>query len=144
VLENSPPNGYADDPAKRRFLWGVLLAWTPFLFAVVPSIIGIFNAFREISTQKATSLGAVAGDLAEAFATFGLAAAFAFEVAAVGLLVRILQRAPDPYVLLGTVHLLQRTHAQHLGIMRVVLFPVVSFLSRKRPNSIQAGLFLQL
>lgn len=83
--EAPPPNGHPDDPAKRRFLWGVLLAWTPFFVAVVP---GLFNAFREISTQKATGLGAVAGGLTEAFATFGLVAIVVFEVAGIVLLVR--------------------------------------------------------
>jgi predicted metal-binding membrane protein len=88
VPEAPPPNGRPDDPAKRRFLWGVLLAWTPFFVAVLPTIIGIFNAFREISTQKATGLGAVAGGLTEAFATFGLFATVVFEVTALVLLVR--------------------------------------------------------
>jgi hypothetical protein len=89
VPETSPPNSYADDPAKRRFLWGVLLAWTPFLFAAVPAV---FNAFREISTQKATGLGAIAGGFAEAFAIFGLAATLAFEVSAIALLARAFSR----------------------------------------------------
>ena len=86
--ETPPPDGYAGDPAKRRFLWGALLTWTPFFVAVFPTIIGIFNAFREISTQKATGLGAVAGGLTEAFATFGLFATLVVEVAGIVLLVR--------------------------------------------------------
>jgi hypothetical protein len=85
VPEVPPPTGRPDDPAKRRFLWGVLLAWTPFFFSVFP---GLLNAFREISTQKATGLGAVAGGLTEAFATFGLFATVVFEVTALVLLVR--------------------------------------------------------
>jgi hypothetical protein len=79
------PNSQSDDAKKRRFLWGVLLAWIPFVFFVVP---GMFSAFREISTQKATGLGAVAGGFGEAFATFGLAATVALEVAGIVLLVR--------------------------------------------------------
>jgi hypothetical protein len=85
VPEVPPPTGRPDDPAKRRFLWGVLLAWTPFFFSVFP---GLLNAFREISTQKATGLGADAGGLTEAFATFGLFATVVFEVTALVLLVR--------------------------------------------------------
>jgi hypothetical protein len=75
------PNSPLDDAQKRRFLWGVLLAWIPFLFFVL-------NAFREISTQKATGLGAVTGGFAEAFATFGFATTVVLEVAGIVLLVR--------------------------------------------------------
>ena len=75
------PNSQSDDAKKRRFLWGVLLAWIPFLFFVL-------NAFREISTQKTTGLGAVAGGVTEAFATFGFAASVALQVTAIVLLVR--------------------------------------------------------
>ena len=65
------PNSRTDDVKGKRFLWGVLLAWIPFFFFVLPAF---FNAFREISTPKATGLGAVAGGFTEAFATFGFAA----------------------------------------------------------------------
>jgi hypothetical protein len=57
VME-TPPKNPSDDAQKKRFLWGVLLAWIPFFFFILPAF---FNAFREISTQKATGLGAVAG-----------------------------------------------------------------------------------
>jgi hypothetical protein len=79
------PNSQSDDAKKRRFLWGVLLAWIPFFFLVFPAVL---SAFREISTSKTTGLGVVAAGLAEAFVNFGLAATFAFEVAAIVLLVR--------------------------------------------------------
>jgi hypothetical protein len=74
----------SDDIKRKRFLWGVCLAWTP----IIPTAIGIFSAFRGISTEKATGLAVVAGGLTESFSTFGLAAIFVFEVAAIVLLLR--------------------------------------------------------
>jgi hypothetical protein len=69
---------------KRRALWGVLLAWTPWL----PTTIGLGFAFRGIAAEKATGLAAVAGGLTETFLLFGLLATVVFEVAAIILLVR--------------------------------------------------------
>jgi hypothetical protein len=68
---------------RRRFLWGVFLAWAPFIFFVA---IAVSIALSEISAQKATGLGAVAGGFSEAFATFGFATAVVFEVIAMVLL----------------------------------------------------------
>jgi len=73
-----------DDIKRKRFLWGVCLAWTPFLFL----IIGIFSAFNGIAREKATGLAVVAGGLTELFSTFGLAAILVLEVAAIILLLR--------------------------------------------------------
>src|ERR1700687_2317069 len=50
-----------DPLKKKRFLWGVLLAWAPWL----PTIIGLGVAFRGIAAEKATGLAVVAGGLAE-------------------------------------------------------------------------------
>jgi hypothetical protein len=77
-----------DDIKRKRFLWGVCLAWTPFLFLIIPTAIGIFSAFRGISREKATGLAVLAGGLAEFFFTFGLAAILVLEVAAIILLLR--------------------------------------------------------
>ena len=77
-----------DDVKRKRFLRGVCLAWTPFLFLVIPTAFGIFGALRGISRGRATSSTAIAGGLSEFFSTFGLAAALAFEVAAIILLLR--------------------------------------------------------
>jgi hypothetical protein len=74
-----------NDIKRKRFLWGVCLAWAPFLFLL---IIGISSAFNGIAREKATGLAAVAGGLVEFFATFGLAATLVFEVAAIVLLLR--------------------------------------------------------
>jgi hypothetical protein len=73
-----------DPLKKRRALWGVLLAWTPWL----PIMIGLGSAFRGIAAEKATGLAAVAGGLTETFVLFGLLTTFVFEVAAIILLVR--------------------------------------------------------
>lgn len=79
-----------DDMKKKRFLWGVCLAWVPFLFLFIPSAIGIFSAFRGFASEKATGLAAVAGGLTEFYSTFGLATTLVFEVAAIILLLRTL------------------------------------------------------
>lgn len=77
-----------EDIKRKRFLWGVCLAWTPILFFIIPTAIGILGALRGISSEKATGLAAVAGGLTEFFSTFGLAAILVFEVAAIVLLLR--------------------------------------------------------
>ncbi len=73
-----------DPVKKKRFLWGILLAWAPWL----PTIIGLGYAFRGISAEKATGLAAVAGGLTETFLLFGLLVTLVFEVVAIILLVR--------------------------------------------------------
>jgi hypothetical protein len=72
---------------KRRFWFGVLLAWAPLLFVVV-------NAFSKISSQKTSGLGAVAGGISYGLSLFGLVAAGAFQIAAITLLVRACSRNP--------------------------------------------------
>jgi hypothetical protein len=71
-----------DDAKKRRFLWGAVLAWAPW----VPALIGLAGIFRGISNTKATGLTALAAGLAETFALFGLAATLVCEVGAIILL----------------------------------------------------------
>jgi len=73
-----------DPLKKKRFLWGVLLAWAPWL----PTMVGLAYAFRGIAAEKATGLAAVAGGLAEMFLLFGLIFTVVFEVAAIFLLAR--------------------------------------------------------
>ena len=46
-----------DDTKRKRFLWGVCLAWTPFLF-FIPTVISAFNG---IAREKVTGLAVVAG-----------------------------------------------------------------------------------
>jgi hypothetical protein len=78
-------NGETEDAKSRRFLWGVLLVWGPFILVTLP---GLFYAFRGVSEQRATGMGAIAGIMAEGYATFGLIVGFAFQVYAIILLVR--------------------------------------------------------
>jgi len=73
-----------DELKKKRFLWGVGLAWAPW----VPTLIGIGSAFRGISEQKATGLGVVAGGLTEMFVLSGIGAILISQVAAMVLLFR--------------------------------------------------------
>ncbi len=79
-----------DDISRRRFRWGVFLAWSPFLFFTV---IGLLNALSSISSRKATGLGAVAGGISEALVTFGIAGILVIEVTAVVLLLRSIRQA---------------------------------------------------
>lgn len=76
------------DQERKRFAWGVGLAWLPLLL-LVP---GLVSAFRGVSQEKATGLAAVAGGFAEAMATFGLLMFVACQIAAIALLVRAIKR----------------------------------------------------
>jgi hypothetical protein len=73
---------------KKRFLWGVLLAWAPW----IPTLIGIGYAFRGISEQKATGIGAVAGGLVEVFVVWGIGTMIISQVAAIIWLCRAFSR----------------------------------------------------
>ena len=111
-------DSFSDERKRKYFLWGTVLTWT----LAVPLIIGIFHAFRGISEQKATGLGAVAGGLAEAYAIFGLFLAFVlprggnFPAGQV-----VLQRAFCACPIFAALHLLERTYARFRWPVRVDL-----------------------
>ena len=73
---------------KKRFLWGVSLAWAPWLPLLFGVILGLINAFKGISEQKATGISGLIGGLVEGFATSGLVAVVVVEMSAIVLLVR--------------------------------------------------------
>ena len=73
-------NGALEDAKSRRFWWGLLLVWGTFLLVALP---GFLNAFRGISEQKATGMGASAGAMSESFATFGFLVSLVFQVTAI-------------------------------------------------------------
>jgi Ca2+/H+ antiporter len=75
---------------KQRFRYGLLLAWVPLIFFIVPTAIG---TIRAIAQEKATGLAAVAGGFAEVTATFGLVVIVASEVIAIAMLVRTFSRS---------------------------------------------------
>jgi hypothetical protein len=75
----------ADEVRKKRFLWGVLLVWAPW----IPIAIGLGNAFM---SQKATGIGAVAGGLTELFVVWGIGSVLIGQVAAIVLLFRAFSR----------------------------------------------------
>ena len=77
-----------DELKQRRFLWGAVLAWVPW----IPTLIGIGYAFRGISEQKATGLGAVAGGLVELFVVWGICTMIISQVAAIIWLCRAFSR----------------------------------------------------
>jgi len=74
----------ADEVRKKRFLWGVLLVWTPW----IPIGIGLGKALISISRQKATGIGAVAGGLTELFVVWGIGSILIAQVAAIILIFR--------------------------------------------------------
>jgi hypothetical protein len=77
-----------DELKQKRFVWGVALAWAPW----IPMMIGIGYTFRGISGTKATGLSAVAGGFAESYVLVGLAATAICEVSALMLLFRAFSR----------------------------------------------------
>ncbi len=74
-----------NDVAKRRFVWGMLLAWSPIAF--ITSIL-LAMVVPTISSTKATGLGAVAGGFTEAFFSLGVVVTVVFEITGLVLLVR--------------------------------------------------------
>src|SRR5260370_25720457 len=58
---------------RKWFVWGMVVTCT----LSIPLIIGMSNAFRGISKEKATGLAAVAGGLSEAYLTFSAGFFFA-------------------------------------------------------------------
>jgi hypothetical protein len=69
---------------KRRFRYGLLLAWIPLIFFIIP--------IAQMSGQKATGLAAVAGGITEVAATLGLMAIVVAEIAAIAMLLRTFSR----------------------------------------------------
>jgi hypothetical protein len=77
---------------RSKFRWGLLLAWIPLLFFIVPTVIGFIRAVS-MANQRATGLAAVAGGFAEVLATFGLVVVVGSELAAIVILLRGLSRS---------------------------------------------------
>jgi len=50
-----------EDVSGQRFLWGSVLTSILFVPFIIGMCIGFFNAFRGVSEQKATGLGAISG-----------------------------------------------------------------------------------
>jgi hypothetical protein len=73
---------------RKWFVRGTVVTCT----LSIPLIIGMSNAFRGVSAEKATGLAAVAGGLAEAYVTFGVVLAFALPITAIFLLSRSFAR----------------------------------------------------
>ena len=77
---------------RKRFRYGLLLAWIPLIFFIVPTAIGIIRAIAQASSEKATGLAVVAGGIGEVAATFGLVVIVASEVVGIVMLVRTASR----------------------------------------------------
>jgi uncharacterized membrane protein YhaH (DUF805 family) len=78
-----------DDRKRKRFFWGLALAWLPF----IPVLVGLANALRGMSQQKATGIGAVAGGIAEMGVLYVLTLAPILTISAMVLLLRSLSKA---------------------------------------------------
>jgi hypothetical protein len=76
------------DIDRKTFVWGVVLAWVPIAFFMV----GFVRAFMELSAQKTSGLGAVAGGLSKVLATYGLLIGFASPILAIVLLIRVISQ----------------------------------------------------
>jgi hypothetical protein len=66
-----------DTSMQSKFMRGLLFAWVPVLFLVVPVSITIV---KQASSQKAMGLGVVAGGLSVPLTTFGLLAIVCCEL----------------------------------------------------------------
>lgn len=78
-----------DDRKRKRFFWGLALAWLPF----IPLLVGLANTFRGMSQQKATGIGAVAGGISEMGVLYVLTLAPILTISAMVLLLRSLSKA---------------------------------------------------
>lgn len=81
--------GSSRDCRQNWFFWGTILAG----ISSIPFIIVFFNVVRSMSQDKATGLGAVAGGLTEAYATFGFILTFVLPIAAIVVLGRSFSKA---------------------------------------------------
>jgi hypothetical protein len=66
-----------DASMQSKFMKGLLFAWVPVLFLVVPVSITIV---KQASSQKAMGLGVIAGGLSVPLTTFGLLAIVCCEL----------------------------------------------------------------
>jgi len=103
-----------------RLLWGLLLAWVPLLFFVLP----VFTVFRGVSEQKATGVGAIAGGFSEALVSFGFVTMVVFELAAIVFLARALSRSHPARTLLSLLSI----GCSGLMIAVLTLFLVLFFV----------------
>jgi hypothetical protein len=69
---------------SKRFLWGVVLVWAPW----IPILIGFGYAFHDALHAKATGLFAIAGSYAAFFTVYGVVATLTAQIAAILLLSR--------------------------------------------------------
>lgn len=109
-----------DEKETPRLLWGLLLAWVPLLFFVLP----VFTVFRGFSAQKATGVGAIAGGLSGALVSFGFVTMVVFELGAIVLLARALSRSHPVRTLLSLLSIC----CSGLMIAVLTLFLVVFFV----------------
>src|SRR5439155_7766083 len=115
---------------RRWFVWGTVVTCT----LSIPLIIGMSNAFRGISTEKATGLAAVAGGLVEGYVTFGVVLAFAMPITAIFLLSRSFARGHGVRSLFSLVCICW--NALMLALAGLFLWLCLVYLPRARPRRV--------
>jgi len=67
------------DLVQKRFLWGLLLSWTPW----VPTLFGVGWVVVGVLNSKATGIAVVAGGIAELLVWWGITATLISQIAAI-------------------------------------------------------------
>ena len=101
-----------DTLIKKRLLWGLLLAWGPW----VPTLIAFRYMFVGINNSKATGLAVVVGGMVELLVWWGIATMIISQVAAIVWLVRSFSGIHVLRSLVAAVSLCAS------GLMRFLLF----------------------
>lgn len=116
-----------DDALRRkRFLWGLLLAWAPW----VPTMIGVGYLFIGINNSRATGLAAVAGGMAELLVWWGVAAMFVSQIAAIVWLVRSLSSRGIWYSVIAVVSIM----ASAVTLLLLCTFLFLAYRSMHTPT----------
>lgn len=68
-----------DALTRKRFLWGLILTWAPW----VPAMIGLSSLFIGISHSKATGVAAVAASMVELLVLWGVGTLLISQIAAI-------------------------------------------------------------
>jgi site-specific recombinase len=112
------------NPAKKRFLFGVMLAWAPW----IPTLIGLGYGLRGIFSTKATGLAAVAGGITESLVLWGIASMIFSQVSAIVLLTRSFSREHLSRNLVSTVSIVSSSVT--LALLGGYLW-MLTFLARR-------------
>jgi len=88
-----------NDVNTRRFWWGVVLSWAPW----IPPLTGLAIALRRMSHEKSTGLAVVSVGLAESFVFWGVLSIIAAQAAATVFLFRSFERGHPMRSVVSTI-----------------------------------------